>query len=183
MITSLTYIWIGILTAWTVFALAIWWLAPGLAAPIGLFAGLAAGWLFRASLIMRGFVALLDPIGVVLPLLAVRHMAIAFGYDVVSFSYVELTLFLIGYIGFLAASQGAFGFDAYRFGYKPWPVALIALGLCGLGMVTGNLFYPLVAVTGQAMWTLRLGSSNYFDHILHALLVPVVAIELISRLF
>jgi len=143
---------------------------------------LAVGGLFRRSMVVGAFVAILEPVGCALPFLALRHIAPSVGVDIVPFSTIEIGVFLVTYIGFLSASLGAIRLDPYRLGYRPWPVALVALGLVALGGVTGNLFYPLVAVCGQALWLLRLGSSNYFDHILHAVLVPVAIVELVSRL-
>jgi hypothetical protein len=33
------------------------------------------------------------------------------------------------------------------------------------------------------MWVMRLESSNYFDHITHALMVPSIVLVLILRMF
>jgi hypothetical protein len=43
------------------------------------------------------------------------------------------------------------------------------------------VFLPLVAVLGQALWLMGWGSSNWFDHVLHAVLVPVTTVVLILR--
>jgi hypothetical protein len=55
------------------------------------------------------------------------------------------------------------------------------MGLCGYGALTGQVFLPLVAVLGQALWLMGWGSSNWFDHVLHAVLVPVTTVVLILR--
>jgi len=40
----------------------------------------------------------------------------------------------------------------------------------------------LVAVAGQALWVAGRGSSNWFDHVLHALLLPVAGVVLILHM-
>ena len=62
-------------------------------------------------------------------------------------------------------------------------MAAIVLAVCAYGALTGNLFLPAVAVTGQFFWVAGWGSGNWFDHVLHVLLVPVTAVELAVRLF
>ncbi|HAW47089.1 MAG TPA: hypothetical protein DCX34_07595, partial [Roseovarius sp.] len=71
----------------------------------------------------------------------------------------------------------------YRLGYAPRPVAAMVLIVCAYGLVAGSLFLPLVAVTGQALWVARLGSSNWFDHVLHAMLMPVAVVVLLMQVF
>ena len=44
-------------------------------------------------------------------------------------------------------------------------------------------FLALLAVAAQAQWVLRAGSSNWFDHILHVLVVPVALFTLLGRLW
>jgi hypothetical protein len=61
------------------------------------------------------------------------------------------------------------------------PVAVMVLAVCAYGLWSGTLFLPLVAVLGQALWVAGLGSSNWFDHVLHAGLVPVAGVVLILQ--
>lgn len=161
-------------------------LSLGLGLPQSLILGLAIGGLcafgLRATLPVGVIVAVLDPIAIVLPLLALRHMAAALGVPVQPFGTGELMVFLLLYLTFLATAAGALPWEVYRLGYAPIPVALIALALCAFGLWQGAVFVPFVAVAGQALWVMGLGSSNYFDHILHASLVPVVIVALILRL-
>jgi len=175
--------WIGlvIVLGWAGFALSSLWVAPTSASMAG--AAVAALVLvLRRSVPVTGAMALLEPVGVMLPALALRDMAAAWGMPVVPFGTVELSLFLAAYTAFLVSATGLLPIDLYRLGYAPKPVAAMVLVACAYGLASGSLFLPLVAVAGQALWVAGLGSSNWFDHVLHALLVPVVVVTLILRL-
>lgn len=176
-----TRLFIAILATWAVAGLSGYVLPVIGAMTLGSTVGLIA-LAFPKNPISRGLVAVLDPVGVVLPLLALRHMAGWFDVGIYDFSVAELILFLIAYVLFLAAATDKLPFDPYRLGYSPIPVALLVLAICAIGAMQGSLFLPVLAVLAQLLWLLRWGSSNYFDHILHAILVPIVIIGLIGRL-
>ncbi|MDO5756992.1 MAG: hypothetical protein Q4P24_05675 [Rhodobacterales bacterium] len=177
-------------TAWL--ALLLGWMAwgafsLGLAAPVSLGLGLVLGAgcavLLRDTLPLRGLVAVLGPVGIVLPLLILRQMAAHLGVAVQPFGSGALVIFILLYGVFLASAAGVVPVDIYRLGYAPWPVAVMALALCALGMWQGALFLPVLAVAAQAIWVIGWGSSNWFDHILHPALIPVALIVLLLRLF
>ncbi len=174
--------WAGlaVVLGWAGFALAGLWAGPLGASAAG--AAVAALVLARrGGLVVSGAMALLSPVGVMLPALALRHMAAAWGLPVAPFATAELLIFLAAYGLFLASAMGLVPVDLYRLGYAPVPVAAMVLAVCGYGLWSGALFLPLVAVAGQALWVAGLGSSNWFDHVLHAMLVPVVVVALIAR--
>ncbi len=183
MIGVVTYASVAILLGWVTYALAGLFLPASVALIAACLNGFISVFLLRDTMAFHGFVAVLGPMSLVLPLLALRHMAAAAGVPVNPFGSVELLVFLLVYIAFLAASMGVIPVDMYRFGYAPTPVAIMVLMLCAYGWLTGSLFIPLLAVLGQALWVLGWGSSNWFDHVLHALLVPVVFVVLFLRLF
>ncbi len=173
---------LAVLLGWTVFVLAGLVLSPPAAAGLGAAIGLAAVLMFRDSVMLGGAVAVLAPFGVMLPALALRHVAAKLGVPVVPFAGWELIGFLVLYTGFLAAAFGVIAFDPYRLGYAPVPVAVMVLALCACGFVTGNWFVPLVAVLGQLFWAMGWGSSNWFDQVLHVALWPVALVVLVGRL-
>ena len=173
---------LAILLGWVVFALLGWVASPVLAAGLGAVAGTGAVVFFRDSVAVSGAMALLAPIGVMLPALALRHAAAKLGVPVVAFETWELAAFLLFYTVFLAAAFGVVPVDIYRLGYAPLPVAVMVLAVCAYGFVTGNWFLPLVAVLGQALWVAGWGSSNWFDHVLHAVLWPAAVVVLAARL-
>ncbi|MDR9394678.1 MAG: hypothetical protein RI571_10240 [Roseovarius sp.] len=177
----LSWLALGILLGWVVFAVAL--LVTGAAAAVAVGTATAAVCLLllRDTVALRGAMALLAPFGVMLPALALRHAAVKFGAPVPGFATWELALFLLAYMAFLATAFGVIPVDLYRLGYAPAPVALMVLAVCGYGAVTGNWFLPLVAVLGQAGWIMGWGSSNWFDHVTHVLLVPVAAVALLGR--
>lgn len=182
MIGLLTYASVAVLLGWIVYALTGLFASAKIALIAGGLIGALGVILFRDTLPIRGFVAVLGPIGIVLPLLALRHAAAGAGVAVTPFGTVELLVFVLLYMAFLATAMGVIPADIYRIGYAPVPVAIMVLALCAYGLVTGNVFVPLVAVLGQALWVMGWGSSNWFDHITHALLVPVILVVLILRL-
>lgn len=177
-----TYVWIAILLSWVSFAVLGHFSDAQMAALAGLVIGVGVMLGFRETIAIRGLVAVLEPVGVVLPLLALRHMVSGFGLPSTPFSTAELLVFLLVYVAFLAAFMGVIPGDVYRWGYAPLPVGAMVLVLCVYGAITGNLAIPVIAVAAQLLWVLGWGSSNWFDHILHATLVPVVIVVLAMRL-
>jgi hypothetical protein len=175
--------WAGLalLPGWAAFALSLPWTGPAYAS---LFGGLAVVLVLvlRHSLPVAGAMALLSPVGAMLPALALRDVAAGWGLPVMPFATVEILAFLAAHTAFLASAMGLWPVDLYRLGYAPRPVAAMVLAVCAYGLVSGSLFLPLVAVAGQALWLARLGSSNWFDHVLHAALVPVALVVLVLRL-
>jgi len=169
------------LLSWVAFAILGWVVSP----PLSVWIGGAIGGLLvlvaRNTMILRGFVALLAPFGVMLPAIALRQMAAELGAPVVPFATFEILVFLLLYVAFLVSAIGVVPVDVYRVGYAPLPVAAMVLSVCVYGYLTGNWFLPLVAVLGQALWLSRWGSSNWFDHVTHVLLVPVALIVLVVR--
>ena len=178
----LTYIWLSIVLAWAAFMAFSAVLSPVAAVLSGALIGGGATHVLRNSRALGGIVAVLEPIGVVLPLLALWHMAGALGADLPRLSTLELLIFIIVWSGFLAASMGVVRAEPYRLGYAPVPVGVMVLMVCLYGALTGNPLLPLIAVAGQTLWMLRLGSSNWFDHVAHAVLVPVAVVALIGRI-
>ncbi len=171
-----------ILLGWIAFAL----LGIGFAAPLTVWLGIAFGVLcvvfLRETTGLRGMVALLAPFGIMLPALALRHMAGHLGLAFTPFHTGEILIFLLLYLAFLAAAMGALPLDIYRLGFAPLPVALMVLALVAYGAAQGSLFIPALAVLGQLIWVLGWGSSNWFDHMLHVALIPVAIVVLILRL-
>lgn len=176
-------LWLAVLLGWAAWGV----LSLGLSAPWSIVAGLAVGAIcafgLRETLALRGIVAVLGPIGVVIPLLALRQMAGVLGVPVHPFGTLELLVFLAAYLVFLAAAMGALPAEIYRLGYAPLWVAGIVLAICAYGLWQGSVFLPALAVSAQLLWVLGWGSSNYFDHILHVGLIPAVLIVLVARVF
>ncbi len=127
------------------------------------------------------FIAVLAPFGVILPAMALQNMARGFGLNVKEFRTIELVIFVILYLVFLCASLGVFTFDPYRFGYIPLNSHIIAI--IGVLYALCRQYYPLAVaiLLGQVLWFFDIGSSNFFDHISHALLVPIILVCLFKR--
>ena len=183
MISALTYASVAILLGWVAYATTGLVISSTIALIIGAAVGGLAVLVFRDTIVVRGVIAVLGPIGIVLPLLALRHVAAGLGVTVAPFGTLELLVFVLVYMGFIATSMGVIPLDIYRLGYAPLPVGVMVLAMCLYGALTGSLFFPILAVLGQALWVMGWGSSNWFDHVTHALLVPIVFIVLFLRLF
>ena len=177
-----TSVFVAVILGWVGFALTGLVLPMPLAILVGVVVGATSVTLLRHSFAVKGFIALMGPVGVVLPLLVLRHVAGQLGLEIQAFTTAELMVFLLAYTAFLAASLGYLPVDIYRVGYAPLPVGIMALGLCAYGAMTGNIFIPLVAVTGQGLWLKGWGSSNWFDHVLHAALLPIALISLAAHI-
>lgn len=174
---------LAIVLCWVVFALSGLLMADVWAAALAVAVGVLSVTLFRDTVAVNVMVALLAPFGVMLPVLALRHVGMRFGLEFPVFGTIELAVFLVVYVVFLMAAFDVLPVDLYRYGYAPVPVAAMVLAVCAYGFVTGNWVLPLVAVLGQAFWVMCWGSSNWFDYVLHVVLVPVVAVVLIGRFF
>lgn len=183
MMGVLSILWLASLLGWLAFVLLGFGVQAQLGVPLALAVGFGAALVLRDSVALRGIVALLGPVGVVLPFIILRQMSAHLGAAVQPFGTVELLIFAAFYIAFLASAAGVIPVDVYRLGYAPIPVALIVLALCAFGFAQGMVFVPLLAVAGQMMWVIGWGSSNYFDHLLHPVLVPAVVVVLVMRLF
>ncbi|QYX56217.1 hypothetical protein K1T73_14305 [Roseovarius sp. SCSIO 43702] len=183
--TIVSLVFVAILAWWLGFVLILPWADAQMAVLAGVVLGVGTTVGLRDSVVVRGAVAVLEPLGVVLPILALRHMAVTAvpeaGPVLGDWSGWELLTILLAYLGFLAGAMGVFRLSLYPLGYRAGPVAGMVLALCILALLAGNLTLAVVAVAGQAMWVLRLGSSNWFDHVLHVLLVPVIVVELVLR--
>jgi len=173
---------LAVVLGWAVFALAGWVVPPALAAGIGAATGAGLVLAFRDSAGLGGAVALIAPMGMMLPALALRDVAVRLGVPVPGFSTWEIAAFLALYTAFLATAFGAIPVEVYRLGYAPVPVAAMVLASCGWGLVSGNWLVALVAVLAQAAWATGQGSDNWFDHVLHVALWPVAAVVLAGRL-
>ncbi|MEQ8255767.1 MAG: hypothetical protein RLO38_00190 [Roseovarius confluentis] len=172
---------VAVVLGWVVFALSGLVLSSSLAAGLAIVAAVLVGVLYRDTVAVNGAVAVLAPFGVMLPALALRHVAVSLGWDVPGFSGVEIAVFLCAYMAFLVCAFGVIPVDVYRFGYAPWPVAGMVLAVCLYALVTGNWFLAGVAFLGQLAWVMGWGSSNWFDLVLHVLLVPVAVVVLVLR--
>lgn len=161
-------------------------LSIGLPMPVSLIAagGVAALALrfARDTRVVRGVMAVLDPIGIVIPILILWQVLGHLGLPLAPFAAIELILFVVLHVAFLTTAFGVIPFDVYRYGYHPLPVAGLVLALCLYALITGTWMVAVIAVAGQGMWVFKQGSSNYFDHILHATLVPVAVIAVLARL-
>ncbi len=183
MIAEASTLWLALLLGWVAWRMLSLWLALPVSLIAGLALGAACAFVFRDTVALNGIVALLGPVGIVLPLLILRQMAAHLGAPVQHFGTAQLVVFLALYLAFLTNAAVASPVDIYRLGYAPWAVAIMALALCVLGLWQGALFLPVLAVAAQAFWTADWGSSNWFDHVLHPALVPAVLIVMIMRLF
>ena len=155
-----------------------WW--PGVG-------GIAAGLIVAAAFVFLGgqasavTMAVLAPLGAVLPALALRDMAAGAGHPSPRLPSVDLAVVGALHAVFLAAAMGAVRFDPYRFGYDPAWGSVFAL--CCIAYLAWRRQAVLAAavLVGQALWIGDVGPSNMADHALHMLLVPIVLIVLLGR--
>lgn len=173
----------AVCAGWLAFALSGLILPPVGGAAFGFVVGVLAAGPLRNTLPSSVAIAVLAPFGLMLPALALRHIAISLGLDVPGFSLLETTIFLLLYVAFLLTVFGVIPIDVYRFGYAPVPVAVIVLTVCLYALMTGNWFLALVAVGGQAAWVAGWSSSNWFDTMLHVALIPVALFAMMAFLF
>jgi hypothetical protein len=174
---------LGILFGWCVVQVLVLVFSPAYAVALGLTVGLATSLGLQRTVPVGALVAVLAPFGLMLPALALASLGRLVGLELPSFSAWELAGFLVLYTGFLLTAFGLVPVDVYRLGYAAKPVAVMVLGLCFYGALTENWFIALVALLAQLCWHFKLGSSNWFDFVLHVLMWPIAAVALIAKLF
>lgn len=172
---------LGFVVSWVLYIVFGLFLPGFFAISLALVYGAVLVWFLRNNIAVSGSIAVLAPFGVLLPALALRHMVVGLGWNVPGFSGLEIGVFLVFYTAFLSSAFGRIPVNIYRLGYAPWPVAAMALFLCIYALLTDNWFLALVVVFSQVVWIIRLGSSNWFDHVTHVLLWPVALISLIGK--
>lgn len=126
-------------------------------------------------------IAVFAPFGMMLPVLAAQSILRDFGIGSKRFATVDLIVILVLYVGFIAASIGVIDWDPYRYGYAPLWGGAMAVGLCIYGALRGHIGVCIAALGGQILWMMDIGSSNYFDHVSHVMIIPVIATCLIRR--
>jgi hypothetical protein len=169
----------SVLIGWVVFKLADLASESRTAGILALLVGLSVSTFARQTQPMLYFTAILSPVAISIPLLALRSVGRSFGFGLPRFQRWEIGLFLLIYVTFLAASLGAVSFDPYRLGYDPAWATVVALLLVAYGAWRRNPVLPVIGVGGQVLWLAGIGSSNYLDQIGHALLVPILIIALV----
>ena len=101
-----TSVFVGVILGWIAYMFMGLIMPLPLAILVGIAFGTASMTMFRHTQAVKGFIALMGPVGVVLPLLALRHIAGQFGVEIQAFSMTELVLFLLAYGVFLTTSIG-----------------------------------------------------------------------------
>lgn len=172
---------LGLVFGWCLMAAGRFFVSPRRAAIVGLAAGVLAALVGRGHPPVHFFAGLFLPLGLSLPALALQDALGAFGVRGRRWPAWEVAALLVLYLAFLAASMGAVAFDPYRFGYQPGPVAMLSLALVLYGWLRRDFLIAGVALAGQALWLAGVGGGNYFDHIAHVLLAPVLIAELLKR--
>jgi len=171
----------GIVTAWVLFQGLRLFLPLRMALGCALALGVLPYLLVPHVPAFAMIIAVFAPFGVLLPVLAVQSLMRTTGVAVPRFATRELLLGLVCYVAFLSASLGVFDWDPYRLGYTPHWGGGIAVLIAAYGALRGHVGLSLAALLGQVLWMLDIGSSNYFDHISHALMVPILVVVLVQR--
>lgn len=176
-----TTIWLALMLGWIFYKVLALLIPRPKAAIAGLIIGMLLATIGRQFPPATALTALLDPVALIIPVLLAEGLLRPFGYRRSAFPKWEILLFLALWIGFITLSTGVGPFDPYRLGYQPLGAGGITAAFIIYGVIRKNLFLPLLALAAQIMWAAGIGSSNYFDHIQHFLLLPVLLIALLPR--
>lgn len=171
----------GVLASWCLFRLLQLVLPKVPALVVAVTVGLVPFILLPELLFHSMTIAIFAPFGLILPMVAVQGFFRDFGYTVKRFATVDLGVVLILYLFFVSASVGVVAWDPYRYGYDPVWGGAVAFLLCLYGVLRGHPGVSLVALLGQFLWINDIASSNFFDHVSHVLLIPVIVVCLIRR--
>jgi|GEM_PF-1491645 hypothetical protein len=177
------YSWLAhfVILSWLLFRILRWVLPDRMAIGVAFVVTLLLSMI--DNVFMLYFVALLDPLGLLLPLLALRNIA-----DLLTtiawprITLYELLAWLVAGVVFIASALGVFAFDLYAVGYNDPAVVIIATTTSLYFAWRKQGLFLAISVLGYILWSFDFGSSNYFDYVFHALMVPVLAIQLMYRL-
>ena len=143
-----------------------------------------AGGVALASLILPSMTPLMTavfaPFGFLLPALAIRDVVGRSWIKIAPFHVLEVAAAMIAASLFIAASIGVFTFDPYRLGYGP--IIPGTLALAGILWTCYRRHFVITAaiLAAQITWSFGFLSPNFFDLVLHALVVPVCAVWLVK---
>lgn len=114
-------------------------------------------------------------------MLCVADWARPFGVQARRWSRAELWTLLLIYGAYIYASIGGTYFDPYAFGYGAKGAAAMAIVVGAYAFVRRDLLLGAIVVASQLAWLANIGSENFFDHVISALLIPAVIIGLRRR--
>ena len=176
-----TTVSVGLLLSWLAAAL-LRIALPGKQASLGgLVLGLAIMLAARSTLPVLVLVSLFEPVAFGLSFLILRSLAKPF-LEIKVVPAWEQVLFLGLIFGYLYLSAGVTLFDPYRLGFDPLWAGCVAGSLCLYAGMRGYIGFSLLPFAAQIIWMTGLGSSNYFDHLISALMVPILIASVFGRL-
>lgn len=148
-------------------------------AAFGVAAAVAAASLMLPS-VAPLMTAVFAPFGFLLPALAIRDVAGRNGIKIAPFHVLEIAVAMFATALFIAASIGVFTFDPYRLGYGPLvPGALALVGILWT-LYRKHFLIAAAILAAQITWSFGFLSPNFFDLVLHALVVPICAVWLLK---
>ncbi len=126
-------------------------------------------------------VAVLAPIGFLLPALAIRDVLGRTALKVAPFSVVDVVLIMCAMTWYIAASIGVFAFDPYRLGYTAVAPGVLAACCLVWALLRGHFIVAIAVIASQAAWGFGWSGPNFFDNLLHALIVPICFVWIVKR--
>ena len=169
-----TLMGLSIIFTWIVFSALRFALKPLASITVSLLLVAIYMILLRQTEAMSLPIAVIAPLGAVLPAMAIHNIMQHCNVPLKRFSNSELLFFTVGLLAFLIASIGTIQFDPYRFGYYPLTGTFIAFLASLYLMMRGHWVILIGVLIGQLAWTFDISSTNIFDHISHGL-IPFIA--------
>ena len=167
---SFDHLAIGLLITWLVYRTVRGFVSGPTALALG--GGLAALLLVFGQPPMSMLVAVLAPMGFMIPALIGRDIAAGFGAPVTPLGVWDVGLALVVCTALTLATLGFLHVDLYRLGYLPFSGSLIALLAIAYCLFRRHFWLAAVLLAGQAVWVADIGSTNLFDYIGHLLIIP-----------
>lgn len=171
----------GVVVGWCVYWLLLFFTPRKLAVAVSVLIGFGPFIFLPELLFYSMIIAVFAPFGLILPIVAGQGILRELGYPVKKFASIDLVIILTVYTVFISASVGVFAWDPYRYGYSPAGGGAVAALLCLYGILRQHPGVCIAAIGGQCLWMSDIGSSNYFDHVGHVLLIPIIFVCLVRR--
>lgn len=124
------------------------------------------------------WIATFEPFGVMLPALCAASLAARTGRIASPpVSRAEKLIWSGLMLVVLLGAGGAIPLHPYAWFYAGWGPVLMALGVAVWAFWRRQIVVLAAVALGQVLWLSDIGSSNLYDHLAHALLVPVLVVS------
>lgn len=124
----------------------------------------------------RLWIAVLAPFGVMVPALCLQWSARKIGFALPRAPRLDLLALVALMLVVTLGAGGVLPIQPYAWFYSGLGAGVLALGIAAWALWRNQAFVLGAVVLGQVLWLLDVGSSNFYDHMTHFVLIPALAV-------